>query len=57
MEDRGVDGRMILKWIVGRWTGRVEWIQLSRDRDRWRALVNTLMNLPVLAPRNWSCFR
>jgi hypothetical protein len=21
--------------------GRVEWIQLAQDRDRWRALVNT----------------
>jgi hypothetical protein len=22
-------------------SGTVEWIQLSQDRDRWRALVNT----------------
>jgi hypothetical protein len=26
-----------------------EWIQLARDRDRWRATVNTVMNLRVLA--------
>jgi hypothetical protein len=32
--------------------GSVEWIQLAQDRDRWRALVNTVMNLRVLAP--WS---
>jgi hypothetical protein len=31
--------------------GSVEWIQLAQDRDRWRALVNTAMNLRVLAPR------
>jgi hypothetical protein len=31
--------------------GDVEWIQLPQDRDRWRALVNTVMNLQVLAPR------
>jgi hypothetical protein len=24
--------------------GSVEWIQLAQDRDRWRALVNTVMN-------------
>jgi hypothetical protein len=32
--------------------GGVDWIQLSQDRDRWRALVNTVMNLRVLAPRS-----
>jgi hypothetical protein len=31
--------------------GSVDWIQLAQDRNRWRALVNTVMNLPVLAPR------
>jgi hypothetical protein len=30
--------------------GSVEWIQLAQDRDRWWALVNTVMNLWVLAP-------
>jgi hypothetical protein len=32
--------------------GSVEWIQLAQDRDRWRALVNMVMNLRVLAPRS-----
>jgi hypothetical protein len=27
----------------------VEWIQLAQYRDRWRALVNTVMNL-----RSWQ---
>jgi hypothetical protein len=31
--------------------GSVDWIQLAQDRDRWRALVNTAINLRVLAPR------
>jgi hypothetical protein len=31
--------------------GSVEWIQLAQDRGRWRAYVNTVMNL-VLAPRH-----
>jgi hypothetical protein len=30
--------------------GSVEWIHLAQDRDRWRAVVNTVMNLRVLAP-------
>jgi hypothetical protein len=25
--------------------GNVDWIHLAQDRDRWRALVNTVMNL------------
>jgi hypothetical protein len=33
--------------------GSVDWIQLSQDRDRWRALVNTVMNLRVLVPRTY----
>jgi hypothetical protein len=27
--------------------GDVGWINLAQDRDRWRALVNTVMNLRV----------
>jgi hypothetical protein len=25
----------------------VDWIGLAQDRDRWRALVNSILNLPV----------
>jgi len=27
--------------------GSIDWIDLAQDRDRWRALVNTVMNLWV----------
>jgi hypothetical protein len=41
------------KWTLGRLVGgSVEWIQLAQDRDRWRAVVDAVMNLRVLAPRS-----
>jgi hypothetical protein len=28
--------------------GDIDWIDLAQDREHWRALVNTMMNLGVL---------
>jgi hypothetical protein len=47
---RWIDGvRMDLREIG---LGGVDWIRLSQDRDRWRAVVSAVMNLWVLAPRS-----
>jgi hypothetical protein len=47
---RWEDGiRMDLREIA---LGVVDWIRLSQDRDRWRAVVRAVMNLRVLAPRS-----
>jgi hypothetical protein len=43
--DPDVDGRIILKWIFKKFDGGMDWIELAQDRDRWRALVNAVMNL------------
>jgi hypothetical protein len=38
LEDTGVDGRRILRWIFRKWDGDMGWIDLAQDRDSWRAL-------------------
>jgi len=33
--------------VRNKWSGVMDWIHLAEDRDRWRALVNAVMNLRV----------
>jgi hypothetical protein len=40
--DQDVGGKMYLREIG--WDG-MDWIDLAQERDQWRALVNTVMNL------------
>jgi hypothetical protein len=46
VEDSGIDGRVMIKYIFEMVRG-MDWIDLTQDRDRWRAVVNAVMNLRV----------
>jgi len=34
LEDPGVDGRIILRWIFRKWDEGMEWIDLAQNRNR-----------------------
>ena len=46
-ENPSVDGRIILRCIFRKWGGGMDWIDLVKDRDRCRALVNAVMTFRV----------
>jgi len=46
LQDRGVDGRIILKWIFMKWDG-VHGLELAQYRNTWRTLVCAIINLRV----------
>jgi hypothetical protein len=48
LEDPGVGGRIILRWICRKLGCEgMDWNKLAQDRNRWRALVNAVMNVRV----------
>jgi hypothetical protein len=47
LEDPGVDGRIILKYILKKWDGGMDWIDTAQDRDSWQGFVNAVMNIRV----------
>jgi hypothetical protein len=52
LEDRGIDGRITDLMEVG--CGGMDWIDLAQEKDRWRPLVNAVMNIRV--PQNAGNF-
>jgi hypothetical protein len=47
LEDPGIDGRIILRWIFRKWDGGMDWFALAQGRYSWWAAVNTVMSLWV----------
>jgi len=48
LEDPGVDGRIILRWIFRKGWMDMDWIDVAQGRERWWVLVNAVMNLRVI---------
>jgi hypothetical protein len=46
-EDLGVDGKIILEWILVKWWESADCMHLPQDRDQWRSVVYTVTNLRV----------
>ena len=47
LEDLGIDGKIMLRWVFRKWDGYMDWIFLAQDRDSWPALVKAVMKLKV----------
>ena len=47
LEDFGIDGKIILKWISKTWSGIMYCIDLDHNNYKWQALVRVVMNFGV----------
>ena len=49
-----IDGKTVWNRLFSRWVKDMNWLYMAQDRDRWRVLANTVINLRV--PRNAGNF-
>jgi hypothetical protein len=47
LEGLGVEGRIILNWMFKKYNEELDWFDLTQYRYKRRAIVNTVINLPV----------
>jgi len=48
VKDLGVDRRIILKWFLKEiMCENMDWVLLAQDGDKWRAVVNMVVNFEV----------
>ena len=53
-EEKRLLGRPKRRWEYNvnidqqEWDGDMDWIKVTQDRDRWRTVVNAVINLQVL---------
>jgi hypothetical protein len=47
LENRGIDGRIILDGSSESGMGGMDWIDMAQDRDKWQALANVVINFQV----------
>jgi hypothetical protein len=55
-EGLGVDGRIILKWLIKTWDGGVDWIDPTQDRDKVRGFFLKKTVMILLFPSNVKNF-
>jgi hypothetical protein len=51
-EELGADEKIILKWNLN----RIDWVDLTQDREKWQAVVNTVMNVRGFLRELRDCF-
>jgi hypothetical protein len=47
LEDLGVEGKIIIKYIFKKWDGGVYWIHLAQNSDKWWASLKRVINSGV----------